>query len=316
MTTRFAELPAGITRIDVEYTRPGFAAAWLIREGQEAAFVETGPLPSVPILLEALSRHGLGLEAVRAVIVTHVHLDHAGAAGELMRHLPNATLYLHAQGVKHLVDPTRLVDGAKVVYGEEKFLATLGGATPVDPARIHTPTDGTTLDLAGRRLTFIETPGHSLNHFCILDHGSNGLFTGDAFGLSYREFDGGQRPLIIPATTPTQFDIEHSRLSIQRLAALRPDWLYLTHFGPLPFDPALAADLDEQLVAYRELAEQSDPPAGSATYIPALLDLTQTLGQKIGLPATTEWSILAMDLDLNAQGLAIWRERMSRRTAG
>ncbi|MBF0627503.1 MAG: MBL fold metallo-hydrolase [Magnetococcales bacterium] len=315
MNTRFQEIQAGITRIDVEYTRPGFAAAWLIREQERAAFVETGPLPSVPILMEALSRQGLAPEAVEAVIVTHVHLDHAGAAGELLRHLPRAKLYLHAQGVKHLVDPSRLVEGAKVVYGEAKFQATLGGAVPVDPARIHTPVDGESLDLAGRALTFFDTPGHSLNHLCILDTATNGLFTGDAFGLSYREFDGGRRPLIIPATTPTQFDIEQYRATVARLAALQPDWIYLTHFGPLPFEPGLAEDLDAQLQGYRRVAEQADAQATVADLTTALAALTRTFGDRIGAPDGPAWAMFAMDLDLNAQGLAIWRERQ-RKAAG
>ncbi|MBF0339805.1 MAG: MBL fold metallo-hydrolase [Magnetococcales bacterium] len=316
MSSRFQPLHAGITRIDVEYTRPGFAAAWLLRHGDRAVFIETGPLPSVPILLEALDRQGLAREAVEGVIVTHVHLDHAGAAGELLRHLPGARLYLHAQGVKHLVDPSRLVEGARVVYGPEQFLATLGGATPVDPARVHTPGDGETLDLGGRTLTFIDTPGHSLNHFCILDSLSNGLFTGDAFGLSYREFDGGSRPLIIPATTPTQFDVTQMRATVARLARLKPDWLYLTHFGPLPFDPLLATDLDAQLAGYQRLADGYPEKPDVAGLTDALAGLTRDHWQAIGVPRPFDPRELAMDLDLNAQGLAIWRERELRRLAG
>ncbi|MBF0273440.1 MAG: MBL fold metallo-hydrolase [Magnetococcales bacterium] len=316
MISRFQEIHAGITRIDVEYTRSGFAAAWLIREGERAAFVETGPLPSVPILLEALTRQGLTPEAVSAVIVTHVHLDHAGAAGELLRHLPNATLYLHAQGVKHLVDPSRLVEGAKVVYGEERFLATLGGAVPIDPARMHTPVDGESLDLAGRSLVFLDTPGHSLNHLCVLDTRSNGLFTGDAFGLSYRVFDGGIRPLIVPATTPTQFDIDQSRATVRRLAALQPDWLYLTHFGPLRFESGLADDLDAQLAGYQQVAEQEGADLSIPALTAALAELTKAHGRRIGMPEVPDWEMFAMDLNLNAQGLAIWRERALRRAAG
>ncbi|MBF0212247.1 MAG: MBL fold metallo-hydrolase [Magnetococcales bacterium] len=316
MIARFQEIHAGITRIDVEYTRPGFAAAWLLRAGDQAVFVETGPLPSVPILLESLTRQGLTPESVCGVIVTHVHLDHAGAAGELLRHLPNASLYVHAQGVKHLVDPARLVEGAKVVYGEARFLATLGGAVPVDPARIRTPSDGETLTLPGRLLTFLDAPGHCLNHFCIHDSQSNGLFTGDAFGLSYREFDGGMRPLILPATTPTQFDIEQSRATIGRLAALKPDWLYLTHFGPLRFQPEFAEDLDAQLAGYARLGEARELPISVPELTAELIELTRLHGERIGMPQVPDWELFAMDLDLNAQGLAIWRERALRRAAG
>ncbi|MEO5346294.1 MAG: MBL fold metallo-hydrolase [Magnetococcus sp. YQC-9] len=316
MSSKFQEIHAGITRIDVDYIRPGFAAAWLIRSGAQALFVETGPLPALPILLDALTHHGLTPAMVRAVIVTHVHLDHAGAAGALLQHLPNARIFIHPQGVKHLVDPSRLVDGARGVYGEERFAMTLGGAEPIDPARVHSPVDGEIFDLGGRNLIFFDTPGHSLNHLCLLDTQTNGLFTGDAFGLSYREFDGGARPLIMPATTPTQFDIDSSRATVRRLAALQPEWLYLTHFGALPFDPALADDLDSQLMGYHRVAATLPDEATTDEWIAALGDLTFAHARAIGVPEPLDTALLAADLHLNAQGLAIWRDRDRRRKPG
>lgn len=316
MATRFQEVHPGITRIDVEYNRTGFAAAWLIRSGAQAVFIETGPLPALPFLLEALDHHALTPAMVRAVIVTHVHLDHAGAAGALLTHLPNARFFVHPQGIKHLVDPSRLVEGAKVVYGEELFAATIGGAEPIDPERVHAPVDGEVFDLGGRNLIFFDTPGHSLNHLCVLDTVSNGLFTGDAFGLSYREFDGGSHPLIIPATTPTQFDIDTSRATVRRLAALRPEWLYLTHFGALRFDPVLADDLDAQLMGYHRVAADLPDAATEEAWIAALTDLTTRHARAIGVPAGADLSLLAGDMRLNAQGLSIWRERGRRRKTG
>ncbi|MBF0437594.1 MAG: MBL fold metallo-hydrolase [Magnetococcales bacterium] len=308
MTSRYQEIHAGVTRIDVEYVRPGFAAAWLVREQDQAVFVETGPLPAVPILLEALTRQGLSPEAVQAILVTHVHLDHAGGAGELLRHLPNARLVVHPRGVEHLTDPSRLIEGAKVVYGTERFLATLGGATPVDPARITTAKDGELFFLQDRPLILLDTPGHSLNHLCIFDEKSRGLFTGDAFGLSYREFDGGIRPLIIPATTPTQFDITQYRATLQRLAALQPEWLLMTHFGPLPFQPELTDDLDRQLQHYQQLAEKTN----EKNLFHALTTLTSAHLNTLQIP-NDSLNLLEMDLNLNAQGLAIWQNRQQRK---
>ncbi|MBF0127079.1 MAG: MBL fold metallo-hydrolase [Magnetococcales bacterium] len=311
--SRYQETHAGVTRIDVEYVRPGFTAAWLVRERGRAVFVETGPLPAVPLLLGALTRHGLSPGAVEAIIVTHVHLDHAGGAGELLRHLPNARLLVHPSGLQHLVDPSRLIAGAKVVYGEERFMATLGGAVPVDPARVHCPADGETFSLAGRPLTLLETPGHSLNHLCVFDEASRSLFTGDAFGLSYRELDGIGRPFFLPATTPTQFDPQSYQETVRRLAALGPARLCLTHFGSVPWMPVYVDDLERQLEVYRQLAMETNEKMAHDALVAALRgDLRERLG---GTGVEPLLDLLAMDLDLNAQGLAVWRERQGRRAA-
>ncbi|MEO5333109.1 MAG: MBL fold metallo-hydrolase [Magnetococcus sp. YQC-5] len=313
--SRYLELPTGITRIDVEYCRPGFTSAWLVREGNQAVFVETGPLPAVGILLGALTRHGMAPEAVQAVIVTHVHLDHAGGAGALLRHLPNACLLVHPRGLQHITDPSRLVAGAKVVYGEERFQTILGGAMPVDPSRIHCPTDGEVFSLCGRSLRFLDTPGHSLNHLCLLDEQTHGLFTGDAFGLSYREFDGGIRPLFLPATTPTQFDVGQMRATCRRLADLQPKWLYLTHFGPLPFVTAMGDDLDAQLEKYQQLVMETNEKNRLGDLTSALADMTKNQMMALQIPkaAMDQFDLLQMDLELNAQGLTLWHDRCHRR---
>ncbi|MBF0178783.1 MAG: MBL fold metallo-hydrolase [Magnetococcales bacterium] len=307
----YQEIHAGVTCIDVGYVRPGFAAAWLIREGERAVFVETGPLPSVPGLLEALRASGLSPEAVEAVIVTHVHLDHAGGAGELLRHLPNARLLAHPAGMAHLTDPSRLIAGSMEVYGEALFLDTLAGAVPVDPARIDAVRDGECFRLGGRPLTMIHTPGHCLNHLCVWDEVSRCLFSGDACGIAYPECTVGDRPFLFPASTPTQFDPEAYVASLRRLAALRPAWLCLTHFGPLPWSDALAGDLEEMVSRYRDLAISLDESLPPEAWTTALTALTQARSMELGgTEQAMAW--LQGDMTLNAQGLAAWKKRMTR----
>ncbi|MBF0293712.1 MAG: MBL fold metallo-hydrolase [Magnetococcales bacterium] len=308
----YQEIHAGVTCIDVGYVRPGFAAAWLIREGERAVFVETGPLPSVPRLLACLRAKALAPDAVEAVIVTHVHLDHAGGAGALLHHLPNARLLTHPAGVAHLTDPSRLVAGAMEVYGEALFLATLAGAVPVDPARIDAVPDGECFRLGERRLTLLHTPGHSLNHLCVWDEASRCLFSGDACGIAYPACAAGDRPFLFPATTPTQFDPEQYVASVRRLADLRPEWLCLTHFGPLPWSDALVGDLEEMVARYRDLAMTLDESLPQEAWVAALTALTrERMAQLGGADQTLAW--LREDMTLNAQGLALWKKRMARR---
>ena len=202
------DYPDGITAIDTEYVRPMMDASHLIVNQGRAAFVDTGTSRSVPLLLEALTSRGLAPEDVEYVLVTHVHLDDAGGAGELMAALPRATAVLHPRGARHMADPARLIEGSIQVYGEELFRSLYGRIRPIPEDRIRTVRDGDTLELSGRTLEFLHTEGHARHHYCILDHGSRCIFAGDSFGLSYRELDTDKGEFIFPSTTPVQFDPE------------------------------------------------------------------------------------------------------------
>ena len=187
-------LPHGIHAIDTGFHRPRFDAAYLMVEAGRAAFIDTGTNHAVPRLLAALAATGLAPEAVDWLIVTHVHLDHAGGAGLLLRSLPNARFVVHPRGARHMIDPSALYEGARAVYGDEEMARSYGKLFAVPAERVVSPVDGETLALAGRPLHFIDTPGHARHHHCIWDERSRGMFTGDTFGLSYREFDVGGRP--------------------------------------------------------------------------------------------------------------------------
>ena len=221
MNPAYTEFDHGITGIDAQFVRPGLAAIHLVEERGRAAFVDTGTNHSFPHVLEAMKAKGVAPDDVVYVIVTHVHLDHAGGARPgVLQAFRNARLVVHPRGARHMIDPSKLVAGATAVYGASEVARNYGEIVPVDPARVIEAPDDFTLDLAGRRLRFLDTPGHARHHFCVWDEASRSLFSGDTFGISYREFDVGGREFAFPACTPVQFDPDAAHASIARIAAL------------------------------------------------------------------------------------------------
>ena len=243
LPTHTTDLGHGIFAIDTGFEREDFDAAYLIVDTGRAAFIDTGHNAAVPRLLEALDAIGLPREAVDWVIPTHVHLDHAGGAGLLMRHLPGARALIHPRGARHLIDPSALVEGARAVYGVEVVRQTYGTIEPIEAARVVESHDGQRIPLGSRELLLIDTPGHARHHHCIWDERSRGWFTGDTFGISYREFDGADGAWIFPSTTPVQFEPEALRSSVQRMMAMQPQCLYPTHFGRVDGVERLAAQI-------------------------------------------------------------------------
>lgn len=302
----------GIHIIDTAFHRPAFDAAYLIVENGRAAFIDTGTNHSVPLLLSALQGTGVGIDAVDWVIPTHVHLDHAGGAGALMRELPNATLVVHPRGAPHLIDPTKLINAAIAVYGEEEVRRSYGDIVPVPRERVIEATDGYGVDLAGRALLCLDTPGHALHHLCVWDELSRSFFTGDTFGLSYRELDTASGAFMLPTTTPSQFDPDQLRASIQRLLTYSPQAIYLTHYGRITDIPRCAADLIAQIEAMAEIARaHAQAPDRHARMSAALatLYLERARVHGVTLPTERVLELLAMDIELNAQGLGIWLDR-------
>ena len=307
-------LGKGIHVIDTGFHRPLFDAAWLLAENGRAAFVDAGTNHSVPRLLAALDGLGIGRDAVDFVIVTHVHLDHAGGAGLLMQALPNARLVVHPRGARHLVDPSHLVRSATGVYGAEEIERSYGQIVGVAADRVLKTRDGMTLDLAGRRLRFIDTPGHAMHHHCIVDERSGGVFTGDTFGLSYRDFDTARGGWIMPTTTPVQFQPEALRRSVERIVALTPERLYLTHYGSVGDVPRLARLFLDQLDAMVALARSVSPgPERHGHLKRGLFAVHRQSLRAHGVTLDDERieSLLALDLELNAQGIAIWLDRIA-----
>lgn len=303
------DFDAGVTAVDTEYVRPGLDASHLVIHRGRAAFVDTGTTHAVPLLLATLEQKGIAPEQVDWVFVTHVHLDHAGGAGALMAALPNATAVLHPRGARHMADPARLIEGSKAVYGEAAFNELYGEIRPIPEERIRIVADGERLTLAGREFEFLHTEGHAKHHYCIVDAAAAAVFTGDCFGISYRELDTAAGPFIFPTTTPVQFDPEAAHATIRRLLSYKPQRAFLTHFSgvsaPAALAPQLHRDLDEYVRIATARRDDEDPEASIRA---ALRDWTFARLDEHGVDPDPELrdEIIGMDMALNAQGLAIW----------
>jgi glyoxylase-like metal-dependent hydrolase (beta-lactamase superfamily II) len=310
--TRYAD---GITAVDVEYVRPGMAAAHIIEQDGRAAFVDTGTTHSVPYLLAALDELNINRAAVDFVFLTHVHLDHAGGAGALMQALPNARAVLHPRGAPHLIDPAKLIAASIVVYGEAAYRQLYGDLVPLPKERVLVTKDLERMSLAGREFEFVHTPGHALHHHAIVDLKHSGIFTGDTFGLSYREMDTANGAFIVPTTPPSQVDPTQLLQSVDRLSAYVPRYLYLMHYGRVTDVPRLAKSLKHQIREFErfalENAAASDPAADIRR---AMHELWCDLARQHGCDFTDAQieEILGKDMGLNVQGLMVWLKRRNK----
>jgi len=262
----------GVIEIDTQLGGWQRVTAGYLIEGPAPVLVETGSQTSVPVVLDALAGLGLGPQDLAGVVVTHIHLDHAGGVGDIASAFPRATVYVHEKGARHLADPSRLVESASRVYGP--LLDSLyGRLDPTPSERIHVLADGEEIVVGpGRSLTAIDSPGHAKHHVGLHDSASGILFVGDAVGV--RLPDVG---VLRPSTPPPDFDLDQALHSLHRFAQRRPSALALAHYGLLPEPDALLAEADGMLrqwaetaeMAYRAgediagaLARRFDPPAG------------------------------------------------------
>ncbi len=318
MKREYSQIAEGIVRVECGLYRPGLVACYLLRSGDQLAFIDTGTAHTVPTLLHLLQSLGYRPEQVDYVIPTHVHLDHAGGVGDLMRACPGAKLVVHPKGAPHLIDPHRLEAGAKTVYGEEAFLRDFGALQPVPADRVIAAEDGQTLRLGDRVLRIFHTPGHANHHICIFDEQTAGLFSGDSLGVSYKVLAGARGPWLFAPTTPVAFDPEAWERTIDRLMALEPETLYLTHYGPFAPSPASIQGLRLSIRAFAEiaLAEEKLPVQGRRARLEAavatyLLGLAEAQGCSLSESHIRDW--LAVDILLNAQGLEVWLARRAKR---
>ena len=300
----------GIFAFDSGYIRPILAAIHMIVENGRVAFVDTGTNDSLPNALAALKKLNLDIYSVDYVILTHIHLDHAGAAGSMMQAFPQAKLVVHPRGVKHMAEPSKLVAGVSEVYGADYVKRVYGEIVPVQAERIISAADGFKISLVGRELTFLDTPGHARHHNCIVDGKTGGIFTGDMFGLSYRELDVEGKQFIFPTTSPSQFDHIAMRNSINRLLELSPTAMYLTHYGQLTQVEQRGQDLLRRIDALVALAI-AERSAGSSRHQQIKDSMTQYLLSELRmhgckLSEATVIDIWEGDIELNSQGLEIW----------
>jgi len=299
-----------IHTLDALYYQPELASIHLLVSNDRVAIIDTGTQYSVPQVEDSLSKLSLDYRNVDYVVLTHIHLDHAGGAGALMALCENATLVVHPRGARHMVDPAKLVAGASAVYGEEEFGRLYGDITPVDAHRIVEPQDGEIIDFAGRPLLFLDSPGHASHHHCIVDINSHSVFTGDTLGIAYPALRTEDTLFVMPTTTPVQFNPNALHDSIDKVMSHDPKTLYLTHYGPISPTTKMIAGLHEQIDDYVMLTEQAADQ--NDDFLPILTTQIQEylirrcMNEVSGLDENFVRKWVGLDAKLNAQGLAFW----------
>lgn len=307
-----------IITIDCNYVLPQVAAAYLVRAGDKACFIDNNTNYSVPTLLAALKDAGYTPEQVSHIIITHVHLDHAGGTGLLLTHCPNAVVVAHPRAAPHVIDPSRLVKSAQQVYGEENFRKLYGDIVPVPENRVLIPADGEVLTVADKAFQFIYTRGHANHHFSIYEQTTKSIFTGDSFGIAYPMLQKGSKPFLFPSTSPTDFDAAEARISYTKILNSGAERAYPTHFDVWSDMQGgytmLNGYLDQIEILFHSLLTAPDGEkipalarAGfDAFFTAALEERGITLSQQ-------EKEVLEMDIDLNAQGIAFAAARARKK---
>jgi len=300
----------GISAVDSVYDRRMQTAIHLLVEDGRAAIIDTGTSHAVPHVLAALEAKGVAPAQVDYVILTHVHLDHAGGAGQLMARFPNARLTVHPRGARHIVDPSRLIEATLAIYGREETRRIYGEILPVPRQRVIETPEGATLRLAERELLCLDAPGHARHHVVLRDALTGHFFAGDTFGISYRELDQDGRQYAFPTTSPSQFDPPELHRSIDRMLSHQPGALYVTHFGRLTNLTVLAADLHRLIDAHAELGERFRRAGAERKRLlkegVRSLVLAERERQGWRLPSEKVLEVFALDIELNAQGIESW----------
>ncbi len=303
--------------LDSGYVRDEFCAVYAyVRDGR-VMLVESSTNAGIDRALRLLrEKTGLGSDAVEGLILTHVHLDHAGGAGRLLQLAPDARVYAHPRAARHAIDPAKLVAGATVVYGAEVFQRLYGDIVPCAAARVVVTEHDTVLDWRGLQFRFFHTRGHANHHQCIFELGSKTLFTGDSFGVSYPAACTSGR-VFVPATSPTDFDAEEAQKTVRFVRELGVARVGLTHMGWIEGADAIAGAADQlkfflSFAAYDLKRFQSDPTFTEQECVSLLWEGIVGASERFGYVLSADArEILDLDLRVNAQGLKYAAGRVS-----
>ena len=302
----------GIVTIDTNFVRPFLDASHLIIENGKAAFVDTGTNHSISYLLDSLILNDLDTKDVEYVFITHVHLDHAGGAGKLMKLLPNAKLVIHPRGSKHLEDPSRLIASSKTVYGEKVFFNLYGDIEPIPFSKMIIVDDEDIIYLQKRPLRCFYTEGHARHHYCIYDEHSKSIFSGDSFGVSYRELDTMKGAFIFPTTSPTQFDPHEAHKAIDKILTYNPQTIYLTHYSRVSSVNSLADDLHFAIDKFVEIAKRYKASAMRTKEIRLAMSeflIGSLKAHESQLSDQEALKFLEVDIKVNTMGLECWLDQ-------
>ncbi|MFB3739684.1 MAG: MBL fold metallo-hydrolase [Candidatus Velamenicoccus archaeovorus] len=309
-----APVAPGITAIDTLFAgRERYTAAYLL-EARELTLVETGPTHSVEPVRAGLERLGVSPDELANVVVTHIHLDHAGGVGRLSTVFPRATVWVHERGAPHLADPGKLVASATRLYGEADMARLFGPVEPVPGDRLRALAGGDRIPLGDRGLEVLYTPGHASHQVALVDSRTGAVFTGDALGIHLPDL-----PVLRPATPPPDVDVEAGVASIEAIRARRPSALLFAHFGPIREVDATCDLAVRRLRAWAEVVRSALATTDDLEEITRRLAQESSRDVETGAQATLDLEALERRFELlssiraNAQGLIrYWRKRWER----
>ena len=301
-------LAAGLDYVDLNFLGvPEIIATAILHSASGVALIDPGPSTTNDNLKRALERKGIPLRDVRQILLTHIHLDHAGGAGSLVRENPEIEVFVHERGAPHMVDPSKLMASAARLYGGE-MNRLWGDFVPVPPDRIHLLKGGERITVSGRELAVTYTPGHASHHVSFFDTSTRVAFVGDTAGI--RRHGLGY---IMPPTPPPDIDLEAWHVSIDRILTWDPDTLFLTHFGPFHGARQHFQGMLENLDAWSRIvrrlianANLDDVQKRQAFIEEAVTDIKRRIGEQ-----EAEQYGRAGRLDFSWQGLSrYWKKKM------
>jgi glyoxylase-like metal-dependent hydrolase (beta-lactamase superfamily II) len=311
------DLGHGVSLIDVYDLGVAKRTGTYVLHEEELTIIETSASPSIPYLLKGLEVLGLEAKNIKNIIVTHIHLDHAGGVGLLLEKCPNANVFVHPKGKRHLANPSRLIQGAKAVY-REKFDELFHPILPVPEERLFVMEDGDTLQIGeNRTLTFLHTPGHANHHFSIYDSRSNGVFTGDTVGVFYPQLLEYGLEFYLPSTSPNQFNPTAMLDSAKRLENLNIERVYFGHFGMSENPSAVFEQLRYWLPKFVEVGEKVMQEIPNASFDEKANAISNGLSEIISpyldernVPRKADvYEIINLDLNVCAMGIADYLQK-------
>ena len=313
------DLNDGVYLIDTGYLgKRNYAAIYLFVDNGEAAIIETSTNYSFDKVNESLSHLGISKQGVKAVIVTHVHLDHAGGAGKLMNYFSEAKLYVHPRGAKHMINPEKLISSVKQVYGEENYHKMYGEIIPVKADRVVSVENEFRIKIGNKKLTFFHAPGHAKHHMIVFEESGKNLFSGDSFGIGYPRFIFDNSRFIFASTSPVQFNPDEAKRTYDLILNLKPKRVLLTHFGELT-NIKETYDLLNYFIEFSLKSANNHYDNGLRSeklYSSILSDLwneydnfiVKSRGKKLN---DEERDLLFLDADLNSKGVGMYIEKIN-----